>query len=84
MKGLRGCLLTVFLGVWLVSVLSSAQSVNVTTWHNDNGRTGQNINETMLTNSNVNQTTFGKICSYALLANEQIYAQPLALGNIIF
>jgi hypothetical protein len=84
MKGLRGCLLTVFLGVWLVSVLSSAQSVNVTTWHNDNGRTGQNIDETTLTTSNVNQATFGKICSYALLANEQIYAQPLALGNIIF
>jgi hypothetical protein len=57
---------------------------NVTTWHNDNGRTGQNSDETTLTTSNVNQATFGKICSYALLANEQIYAQPLALGNIIF
>jgi hypothetical protein len=83
MKGLRGCLLTVFLGVWLVSVLSSAQSVNVTTWHNDNGRTGQNIDETTLTTSNVNQATFGKICSYALLANEQVYAQPLVLANIL-
>jgi hypothetical protein len=54
MKGLRGCLLTVSLGVGLLSILSSAQSVNVTTWHNDNGRTGQNTNETHL-----NTTSFG-------------------------
>jgi hypothetical protein len=83
MKGLRGCLSTIFLGVGLLSVLSSAQSVNVTTWHNDNGRTGQNTNETTLTTGNVNQTTFGKICSYALLASEQVYAQPLVLANIM-
>ena len=73
MKGFCGCLLTIFLGVGLVSVLSSAQLVNVTTWHNDNRRTGQNTNEGNLTTSNVNKTAFGKLCSYAL-PNEEVYA----------
>ena len=66
-------------------VLSRGQSdgqVNVTTWHNDNGRTGQNTNETTLTTSNVNKATFGKICSYPLSSNEQVYAQPLVLASI--
>lgn len=48
MKALCGCLLTFFLGVGSVSVLSSAQSVNVTTWHNDNWRTGQEHARRML------------------------------------
>jgi len=80
MKGCCGCLLTVFLYIGFASVLSSAQSVNVATWHNDNGRTGQNTNEITLTTSNV-LTNFGKLCSYPL--TEQIYAQPLVLANIM-
>jgi len=54
MRGFCCCLLTFFLGVGLVSVPSCAQSVNVTTWHNDNGRTGQNTSETTLT-TGINQ-----------------------------
>jgi hypothetical protein len=79
MKGFFSYCLSVFLGVGLVSVVSPAQSVNVTTWHNDNGRTGQNINETTLTTS-INKNNFGKLCSYTLLPNEQVYAQPMAGG----
>jgi len=57
-------------------VPATAQTgVNVTTWHNDNWRTGQNTSETTLT-TGINQYNFGKLCSYSL-PNEQVYAQPL-------
>jgi hypothetical protein len=47
----------------LTSEPCSAQT-GVWTWHNDNGRTGQNTSETTLTPSNVNSTGFGQMCSY--------------------
>jgi len=37
----------------------SVFAVDVTTYHNDNARTGQNLNETTLTPSNVTVSTFG-------------------------
>lgn len=57
----------------------SAQ-VNVTTYHNDIGRTGQNLNETILNTSNVNPTQFGKLFSQPV--DGQIYTQPLYLSGI--
>jgi fibronectin type 3 domain-containing protein len=36
------------------------------TFHNDNARTGANLNETVLTPGNVNATRFGKLQSYSL------------------
>lgn len=52
----------------------------VTTYHNDNGRTGQNLQETILTTANVNSTSFGKLFSQPL--DGYSYGQPLYVSNV--
>lgn len=54
--------------------------VDVTTYHYDNLRTGENVNETTLTPANVNQTKFGKIGSFSV--DGHVDAQPLYLSNV--
>ena len=41
--------------------LPTTTGINVTTYHNDNARTGQNLGETILTPTNVNSSNFGKL-----------------------
>jgi hypothetical protein len=50
------------------------------TWHYDNMRTGLNPNETTLTTTNVNSTTFGKVGEFAV--SGQIDGEILYAGQI--
>jgi hypothetical protein len=61
---------------------SATAQVNVTTWQDDTLRTGQNINENILTPGNLASSNFGQLCSAAL--DGQAYAQPLELSNVTF
>ncbi len=64
----------------LVGGLAHAQAVNVTTFHYDNSLSGANTQETILTPSNVNSLTFGKLFSVA--TDGVVYAQPLYLTGV--
>ena len=59
---------------------TNPQSVSVLTQHNDNTRAGWNDNETALTTSNVNVQQFGKV--FTLNVDDQVYAQPLVVGDL--
>jgi outer membrane protein assembly factor BamB len=53
---------------------------NVTTYHNDNARSGQNLSETILTPGSVNSSSFGKL--FVVNVDGKVDAQPLYLAKV--
>jgi hypothetical protein len=60
---------------------TSNSTVDVVTYHYDNTRTGQNLNETTLTPANVNFTKFGKIGEFSV--DGLVDGQPLYLSQLM-
>ncbi len=58
----------------------SAGTTDVLTYHNDIGRTGQNLSETVLTTNNVNSATFGKLGVYSV--DGRVDAEPLYASGV--
>ena len=63
----------------LLPIAAGAQT-NVTTWHNDNARTGQNLSEAILTPAKVNSANFGVL--FSVPVDGKVDAQPLYLSAV--
>jgi uncharacterized protein YjdB len=55
-------------------------TVNITTWHVDTNRSGLNSNETILTPTNVDASSFGRLFSY--LIDGYAYGEPLIMSGV--
>lgn len=69
-----------FLSTFLLLSFSASAQVDVLTQHNDNGRTGANLQETVLTPANVNRQKFGML--FKRIVDDQVYTQPLLVTNV--
>ena len=69
----------VVIGALLMPSTAFGQA-HVTTHHNDAARTGANLNETVLTTTNVNVSEFGKL--FERTVDDEIYVQPLYVESV--
>jgi hypothetical protein len=67
--------LAVLMLLCVLSGGSRATAQDVLTWHNDNARTGQNLEDRTLTIHNVNPKTFGKL--FTISVDGKVDAEPL-------
>ncbi len=67
-------------GLCVVLVLQAHSQVSVTTYRNNLARSGENLQETILTPLNVTPNQFGKLFSHRV--DGQVYAQPLYLPSV--
>jgi hypothetical protein len=65
---------------YALTLSDTSDAPSVVTQHNDNGRTGANVRETILNTSNVNSDRFGKLFSREV--DGYIYAQPLFVPDV--
>ncbi len=72
--------LVLLYGIALVSAPALDAQPAVLTWHNDPARTGQNLQETILTRANVNALTFGKL--FVMNVDGNVDAQPLYVPSV--
>jgi hypothetical protein len=70
-----------WVGWYFVTSAALFGQAAVTTQLNDAGRTGANLNETVLNTFNVNDSSFGKLFSRAV--DGQIYAQPVYVPRVL-
>ena len=68
------------LAFWLVGTACVSAQVSVLTQHNDNTRTGQNLQETSLTPTSVNATQFARLFQYSV--DGDVYTQPLYVPGV--
>ncbi len=81
-KDLKHDLSSVLAGLSFMAITISGAyaQVDVLTQHNDNARTGVNLQETLLTPANVNPAQFGML--FKRVVDDQLYTQPLVATGI--
>src|SRR5437588_12606571 len=72
--------MAIFFLLLIVAAAAPALANDVLTYHNDLSRTGQNLNETILTTSNVNSAGFGLL--FTMKVDSNIDAQPLYVSGV--